>query len=181
MWHRQNTCALATTPSRELPGPSNDRPMPPASAGKAMHGSGGRWGGVSWQQLLLNSNPLSGLDAPSQANADLHIVLRDVWGCTKTAPMQLGYFTAVCHTWGLKEVVKQDDADNPFFVEPVACLDNTTNPWKMSRQISGVLVKLKIDTGADASVIPTSVYSHLCNSPCLQQTSATFIHSGRQI
>ena len=64
-----------------------------------------------------------------------------------------GHFAKVCRTARNIDQIC-DDSDSAF----LGAVDCNDQPWTVNLQLSGVDVEFKIDTGADVSVIPESVY-----------------------
>lgn len=62
------------------------------------------------------------------------------------------------HPPRVHEVRQQDNYGEAFLGVVIESV--SSNPWSVNLQIGGILVKFKIDTGADVTVIPETVYGN---------------------
>ena len=74
-----------------------------------------------------------------------------------------GHFKHCCRSKGGLREVKQntdsDDSEKEFLGAVSADAVNTTKPWTITLKLNGRNVEFKVDTGADVTVIPESIYN----------------------
>jgi len=90
---------------------------------------------------------------------------------------KIGHYEAVCLGGKVNEV---QDMDEGYFLGVVASQEiNSLNvdPWKTEVIINGTKVEFKVDTGADVSVIPDTVFNGL--KAVLQDTKRTLTGPGQ--
>ena len=75
-----------------------------------------------------------------------------------------------------QEVIEVDEADDSFYVGMVTCKDDT-EAWTVPLNIYDKVINFKIDTGADVTIIPESVYKCIPKRPELQRTRASNLNS----
>ena len=74
---------------------------------------------------------------------------------------KLGHYASECRTKSVQEISTEDTSDNEVFLGAIQQADSENDPWKVELYIEGCLVRFKIDTGADVTVIPKSLLSRL--------------------
>ena len=82
-----------------------------------------------------------------------------------------GHFQGCCRSKVVQEVHTNPDSDDSFFLGAVgdsSISDN--NPWMVRLKLNNVHTRFKIDTGADVSVVPESLFKKL-KGVTLQATS----------
>ena len=68
----------------------------------------------------------------------------------------------VCRSKKVNEVLTDDDMEEPFLGEVIDAVEaNQSNSWKADIAINDKIIKFKIDSGADVSVLPYDVYNKL--------------------
>ena len=99
---------------------------------------------------------------------------------------KLGHFAAVCRNKTLashktREIVEESNEEsNSFYIGAVKC-DDDQQAWSTKLDFGEKRVLFKIDTGADVSVMPRSVYASLTHIPSLRPTAAALISPGGRL
>ena len=80
-----------------------------------------------------------------------------------------GHFSSVCRSTGSVRAVEysedaQDDSDNFLGVVELKCLPAKVIPWTVPLMINGTVVKFKIDTEADVTGIPETIFMQIKNT-----------------
>ena len=108
------------------------------------------------------------------------------WGRECNYCHSKGHFKSVCRRkkaadrkkGGANEVV--DESYNSFFVGSISCKDSN-DAWTVPLTIQGKTIRFKIDTGADVSIIPKSVYQSLPRCPDLQPSATKLVSPGGKL
>ena len=81
----------------------------------------------------------------------------------------IGHFQVVCHTRSVQEVVCRNDeaskGDTFLFVCSVDCDADDGDDWIVNLNVSGTSVRVKIDTGADTTIINRQTYQGINKTP----------------
>ena len=73
-----------------------------------------------------------------------------------------GHWKMVCRSKKVNEVLTDDDMEELFLGEVIDAVEaNQLNSWKADIAINDKIIKFKIDSGADVSVLPYDVYNKL--------------------
>ena len=73
-----------------------------------------------------------------------------------------GHWKMVCRSKKVNEVLTDDDMEELFLGEVIDAVEaNQSNSWKADIAINDKIIKFKIDSGADVSVLPYDVYNKL--------------------
>ena len=80
-----------------------------------------------------------------------------------------GYFQTVCHTDGAVRTVESIKDDEAFM--GVVQQSKGSNPWSITLSVNGISDEFKIDTGADVTVIPMSVFQRVFLKPATKTLS----------
>ena len=84
-----------------------------------------------------------------------------------------GHWKMVFRSKKVNEVLTDDDIEELFLGEVIDAVEaNQLNSWKADIAINDKIIKFKIDSGADVSVLPYDVYNKLnkLNLSLSQQT-----------
>ena len=99
----------------------------------------------------------------------------------------VGHYVRFCTSKGVKAVNAEDSSDSDeFFLSSVKSNQNekATNhskAWTTDIQLAGRAVRFKIDTGADVTVMPTSVYETLNPRPSLSKSRVILQGAGGRL
>ena len=73
-----------------------------------------------------------------------------------------GHWKTVCRSKKVNEVLTDNDMEELFLGEVIDAVEaNQLNLWKADIAINDKIIKFKIDSGADVSVLPYHVYNKL--------------------
>ena len=73
-----------------------------------------------------------------------------------------GHWKMVCRSKKVNKVLTDDDMEELFLGEVIDAVEaNQSNSWKADIAINDKIIKFKIDSGADVSVLPYDVYNKL--------------------
>ena len=105
---------------------------------------------------------------------------RDCRSCGK-----IGHYQSVCRSSRDSQHVKFVNADSDsgeeFFISAVRSKTVHNKAWMTNVQIGNNTVKFKIDTGADVTVMPTSVYESLVPKPKLSESKVILQGAGGRL
>jgi hypothetical protein len=82
---------------------------------------------------------------------------------------KLRHHASECCTKSIQEVTTEDTSHNEIYFGAVQQADSDKDPWQVELYIAGCLVTFKIETGADATVIPkkpAEKISFTSSNPC---------------
>ena len=97
---------------------------------------------------------------------------------------KIGHFKGVCQKKraqeAAREVVEEHVESASWYIGMVSC-DEDNGAWTVPLVVGGSTVVFKIDTGADVSIIPETVYQSMSSRPRLQQTATKLTSPGGRL
>ena len=87
---------------------------------------------------------------------------------------KIGHFAKVCRKAKHRQEIQELEAENeqpPANVFLGAIQKSETTPWTIDLQVTNTVINFKVDSGADVTCIPVSVYNKLKPSPKLETSS----------